>query len=269
MSSLYSIQYMQDMTHSICVDAKENDTVQLIDKRPNADGTNPKYWVTKLRDGNCWMTQNLDLDIPTSGLTATLSDITTDWNSTTNASFPPVATQTGSTPSFTGSISAPNVVQSWDPGLRACDAANGCNEPTATGYNEHYIIGNFYSWTAATAGAGNNTITSGSVNQSICPKNWALPANGAYGNLFASYGTVDANNKLVYGEQSILNAPLYFVYGGFVYNSSLDGAGSNGYYWSSTATNASNAYYLNFSTSVTSSNSNGRYYGRSVRCVAR
>ncbi len=269
MSSLYSIQYMQDMTHSICADAKENDTVQLIDKRSNADGTNPKYWVTKLRDGNCWMTQNLDLDIPASGLTAALSDMTTGWNSTTNASFPPVATQTGSTPSFTGSSSAPNVVQSWDPGLRVCDAANGCNEPTTTDYNEHYIMGNFYSWTAATAGAGNNTLTAGSVNQSICPKNWALPANGAYGNLFASYGTIDVNNNLVYGEQSILNAPLYFVYGGSVGNSSLSNAGSRGYYWSSTASNASSAYGLYFIAGVSPSNNGGRYVGMSVRCVAR
>ena len=47
---------MQEMTSTICADAAENDTAQLTDTR---DGK--KYWVTKLADGNCWMTQNLDL----------------------------------------------------------------------------------------------------------------------------------------------------------------------------------------------------------------
>ncbi len=61
---------------------------------------------------------------------------------------------------------------------------------------------------------------------------------------------------------------FYFVYGGNVNSSSLNNAGSNGYYWSSTANNASNAYNLNFNTSVNPSNNNNRYNGFSVRCVA-
>ena len=59
------IQTMQEMTSTICADAAENDTAQLTDTR---DGK--QYWVTKLADGNCWMTQNLDLDITESGLSA-------------------------------------------------------------------------------------------------------------------------------------------------------------------------------------------------------
>ena len=72
---------MQGMTASICreigtaadtnkaayesTDALGNKvyTKQLRDNRDNK-----YYWVAKLADGNCWMTQNLDLDIPAAGL---------------------------------------------------------------------------------------------------------------------------------------------------------------------------------------------------------
>ena len=49
---------MQEMTSSICENSPQLATKQLRDIR---DGK--YYWVTKLADGNCWMTQNLDLDL--------------------------------------------------------------------------------------------------------------------------------------------------------------------------------------------------------------
>ncbi len=52
--TLMNIKYMQQMSEEICTNTKENKTKQLIDIR---DGKS--YWVTKLKDGNCWMTQNL------------------------------------------------------------------------------------------------------------------------------------------------------------------------------------------------------------------
>ncbi len=69
-NNLQSLTYMQDMTNSICANTKGTDgqevtadlhnepSKQLIDIR---DGNT--YWVSKLADGNCWMTQNLNLDI--------------------------------------------------------------------------------------------------------------------------------------------------------------------------------------------------------------
>ena len=63
---------MQDMTHDICnnVDIEESE-LQLIDARDNK-----VYWVAKLKDGNCWMTQNLDLDLSHEvALTSETSDI--------------------------------------------------------------------------------------------------------------------------------------------------------------------------------------------------
>ena len=60
-TTLSDVMYMQDLTPVICKNSKENDTKQLIDER---DGK--IYWVTKLKDDNCWMTQNLDYDDPNS-----------------------------------------------------------------------------------------------------------------------------------------------------------------------------------------------------------
>ncbi len=48
------ITTMQQMTSTICSNAKENDEAILTDTRDNK-----KYYVTKLKDGTCWMTQNL------------------------------------------------------------------------------------------------------------------------------------------------------------------------------------------------------------------
>ena len=54
---LLTIETMQEMTADVCAVSQEGDAKQLVDER---DGK--KYWVTKLPDGQCWMTQNLDYD---------------------------------------------------------------------------------------------------------------------------------------------------------------------------------------------------------------
>ncbi len=51
---LTGITTMQEMTAEICSKSTEGQSKALIDTRDNK-----KYWVTKLKDGNCWMTQNL------------------------------------------------------------------------------------------------------------------------------------------------------------------------------------------------------------------
>lgn len=55
------IYYMQEMTPDVCTRANVGDEGQLVDKRDQTI-----YWVAKLKDNNCWMTQNLDLDLSTS-----------------------------------------------------------------------------------------------------------------------------------------------------------------------------------------------------------
>lgn len=115
MNKFNSITAMQEMTTDICKAASENDTAYLQDTRDNKS-----YWVTKLHDGNCWMSQNLDLNITTSNIKAATSDLAVNW--TTSSTYPPKATTT----SLTTGESALTGTYSWDLGLYLL------NTPTAT-----------------------------------------------------------------------------------------------------------------------------------------
>lgn len=267
----YNIEYMQDMTTSICSQANENDTKQLIDKRDNK-----KYWVTKLRDGNCWMTQNLDLDIPASGLTAALSDMETDWNS--SSKYPPVETKT-TTSGWVANNSTWNAIQSYDPGKLICKTGVGCIVPDGN-YDSHQEVGNYYSWAAVVAGEAAESMPSGgTATRTICPKNWTVPNSSGYSSLFVSYGAY-RDGTVSYGGQDITVDPLYFVRGGYVFSSSsVSNQGSNGYYWTRSSGSGTVGTALYFSSSVvkdsTSNTSTAvppvvyRYNGYSVRCLAR
>ena len=295
------ISTMQEMTPEFCAsvtDKAPGNTARLKDTR---DGK--YYWVAKLADGNCWMTQNLELDL-TAGveLTPEDSDVSASWN--------PGATtldtvQTGST-SYTA-------VQSWNLGKvvwKNPDSEDDCSPGTnfsesvcanywqdvstwapmteyrtdgvtyddgAQTYDAHYLAGNYYSYVAATAGSGASVTTQGDkAPDSICPAGWELPTSyytynstpGSFYNLLNQYGLSDSPTS---GDNNIAKAPLFFVRSGYVYpsNHNLDFAGSVGYYWSSVAYSSRYAYSQYFGSSYfTAAIGYSRYYGRSVRCVA-
>ena len=294
------IQTMQEMTSTICADAAENDTAQLTDTR---DGK--KYWVTKLADGNCWMTQNLDLDLgvkdgntDTTVLTPADSDVSNNWT-------PPRSTEP------TGTITSANTdteTYSWDLGVYVksdpdgyssyCDGVKGLSDSSCTSagwtdvssmtpmadgttnevistdnntYNAHYLVGNLYQWNAATAGTGGADVVGRDATDSICPKGWQLPTSnnqnkGSFYLLLDKYGLNSS-----YNSTTITQSPLYFHPSGNVNSGSLRYAGNLGYYWSSTAySSTSYAYYLGFTSGgVNPSYFSFRYYGQSVRCLAK
>ena len=292
------LEIMQHMTPEICAKAPEGATKQLIDWRDKKT-----YWVAKLADGNCWMTQNLELDL-TSGesLTPELSDVSANWN-------PGATTFTSAQEGVRGS-SYYNTVQSWNLGKYVWKTPNStsyCQPDTnfsesscasywqdasnmtpmttyrtdgvsvdGNTYDAHYLAGNYYSWEAATAGTGHSYTSSGSqAPDSICPKGFELPlshtnnnnVSGSFYNLLNQYGFTSSTGS---GTNSITRAPLFFVRSGYVYPSSyLGDAGNDGYYWSSVAYSSSYAYTLFFrSSAVGPSDNYRRYYGQSVRCVA-
>lgn len=83
-TSLADATYMQDITPEICKNSKiwatTADSVSLIDKR---DGKT--YKVARLKDGNCWMQENLTLALSTSKtLTPSDTDILKNWTPTSN-----------------------------------------------------------------------------------------------------------------------------------------------------------------------------------------
>ena len=275
---------MQDMENAICNAATLTDSdnsIQLVDDRDNK-----LYWVTKLTDGHCWMTQNLDLDLSPSRV---LTSEDTDLNDNSllgayytgysyNASSRVISWKpTNTTRDYqggtgTGWSNNNNVAYSLDPGnwywdgddstpnCNYLDSTKGCTHFTqnATGANAHLSVGNYYNWSAAIASDGSSSLSSSTYNNitlnpqnSICPKGWRLPtiSNVPYTtvNSTSEFGRL---NQLYNGggstDPKLISAPLWFVRSGYFDSGSLSNPGSTAYYWSSTVYSSGNAYYLAF-----------------------
>ena len=180
------------------------------------------------------------------------------------------------------------------------DAHGTLAQCIAAGHTEsvcnHYKIGNYYNFTAANAMSNStNYQTAYSVmDNSICPKGWRLPkgltsdgstvtmsefnqllnAQGVTAGTDLS-GSTNVNyvsggfNRLV--STGIHGDPLYFARSGYVSGTTLYSSAHLGYYWSSTVTpTATSGYHLSFySGGIWPADQNNRYYGFSLRCVAR
>ena len=223
------ITTMQQMTQQICSNSKVGDTKTLTDTRDNNT-----YTVRKHEDGNCWMTQNLRL-AGEKTLTPADSDVKSNYTL-------PASSVSG----FDGTNNYANQM------YYAGDETNGA----------------YYSWTAATAGTGDASLTKGEAPSSVCPKGWKLPPNAGNGSYTAFVTTAGITNDAA-GSTKIRSAPYNFPYAGRVLNSSLSNVGSDGFYWSRTAYSADSAYLLYFhSSTVNPASSSNRCLGFSVRCVA-
>ncbi|MBQ8997051.1 hypothetical protein IJ095_03465, partial [Candidatus Saccharibacteria bacterium] len=161
-----------------------------------------------------------------------------------------------------------------------------------TFYGNEYI-GKYYNWYAATAESGlytmSETISAGhaddQASDSICPKGWSLPYDYDYvaGRsqswrtlLFSTYKRMDdGTTALASNSESSLSmrsAPLSIPFTGY-YNwagAGLYYRGSNGYFWSRTASSQPDARYLRFNgTNVYPQSNYSKVYGFTVRCVAQ
>ena len=298
---------MQGMTPAICNAADVGSSIQLMDIRDNK-----LYWVAKLKDGNCWMTQNLDLDLSHEiALTSVTSDIdpttyntgiytqangyskddatgVVSWLPSTIVDVDGTPTQRADTISFSGtSISGwtndNDHPYSADPGeryrytnpssyaedtytsLETC--ANNNNNDTVGCQHSHF--GNYYNWSAAVANNNTSSYNSGTLTNSVCPKNWDLPVNGAYGTSMTAQEVFSSGSSYATdGFNKLRTAPLYYQRFGNVNGSSLNNLGSWGVYWSSTVNDANIACDLGFTGSnIWPSLNEARYYGYSVRCM--
>lgn len=293
---------MQDMTSEICQAATTmggGAQMQLIDDRINLDGEKRLYWVAKLADGNCWMTQNLDLDL-IAGHTYTHADTDLGWspnNFDANATW----TLTGGPSTIAWDAEAGKFVDwennntlpySADPDRKYYYTSNstandinynsllGCLSDGRTDC-EHYSAGNYYNWTATVASNDSTSLKSGNAPNSICSSGWRLPkiSEDKFVSLLLDYNVVSnissnsyvTKNNIKVGFNAFRTSPLYFVRSGAVNNSMLDSATSLGGYWSSTiVNNALVARYLRFTSSgVYPAHQEPRGIGWSVRCLAR
>ena len=285
---------MQGMTPAICNAATIGSSLQLLDVRDSK-----LYWATKLADNNCWMTQNLDLDLD-SNRTYTHWDTDLGWNDPNNLDTNATWQPDNSTINFT----IDSTISNWaDSAINPYSANpgnvyfytsnsdiddiqyNSLRECVNAGHNDctHYHAGNYYNWSAAVASNDTSELVEncGSAPDSVCPRGWKLPnrtrnSTNGFIDLLFSQGIIQSKASSPYaynqnGFNSIRTTPLYFTRAGNVINRSLSGSRLTGYYWTSTARTTNNlAFYLIFNPDDVSFISNyGRTYGRSLRCLAR
>lgn len=311
---------MQGMTPAICNAATIGSSLQLLDVRDNK-----LYWVAKLADNNCWMTQNLDLDLSsTVALTSETSDIDQDsygktiytaetgyskdevtsivswlpstivevddgqggtiqvqradtipmrWTGTTSANIPnwansnaPYSADAGDRYKYTDATGNETVYASFN----ACLIGTS-NDKTGC---QHTHLGNYYNWSAAVA--SNNTETKQTYTiytNSICPKNWDLPAGNQYGAMLQAQKVwTSSSTYATDGFLKIRTSPLYFVQSGNASWAGLQNLGSyGGYYSSKTHDGGGSVLYLFFSSSNIQPNSSYNSSvgtGRPLRCMA-
>ncbi len=310
---VYYMQEVDKWKNTIALD----ESVQAIDMR---DGK--KYWVTKLKDGNIWMTQNLDLEIGGAN-TAPLNSNNTDISTTASGSgiysdgyteqdgvwtWNPVSTaitsnyyisDTSVKPSAwpTNNHTTPYSAEGGDTYYYTSDTTSNdtrynslqdCKNASHTEDEcKRYFAGNYYNWTAAIA--SNNSTNIGSTvgeiaSNSICPKGWRLPnasqtdnVNNEFGRMLYGEGITAAlsngNESVGYkdgGFNKLRSNPYYFVRSGDIGGGNLYLPGVYGLYWSRTVSSSTYAQFLGFNGAVIyPGRSDGRYYGGSVRCVAR
>ena len=150
---------------------KLNEQYEYVDERDDK-----VYYVSKLADGNVWMTENLDFDLSTEKqLTPNDTDVPSNWTPSTST-----------TTSFSWDKGNSTTPQSHNPGDRCWDGTIESSNNTKTleqgtivckqHDSSHYHIGNYYSWPAVIAmnDTSNYTTDKEDLNQSICPAGWRL-----------------------------------------------------------------------------------------------
>ncbi len=260
------ITYMQDFAT-----LSEEDKAALISSMPEGyqfilkDSRDQKdYYISKLADGNVWMTQNLGLDIIAGKTyTHTDTDISSDWT-------PLTSTYTNS--DITRWSESTTESFSYDPGDLYWTGEIGwggnIENRTTTYGNMHYYLGNYYNWTAAVAMNDSSSYASvdQDVNQSVCPAGWQLPLRDGD----KSFQNLINTQELTVGDEgNIQEKPVYFVYKGN-WNGESGSIGSDGVYWTSSS-NSSQSYYFGFGFygMVSTQTATGRSFGYSVRCIVR
>lgn len=275
------IYFMQDVAFWKD-DLALNQSIQAIDER---DGK--KYWVTKLADGNVWMTQNLDFSI---NANTTLNSTNTDLNVAYDLT-------TEKYSEYDDGYTVENGIIYWKPttnattigflntgpitGWRNNNTAPYSASKTDNTETGHESLGNWYNWTAAIASNNSSSLTQDTLNDttknpqnSICPKGWRLPtiSNQPAGNI-DSTNEFARLNYLYNGNSAnsitgLTTAPLYMNLAGVIESSAA--ITTRLVYLSSTVHDSTNAYFLEYYNN--NLKTNVYFYksaGRPIRCIAR
>ena len=237
---------MQDMRPEVChnspiTTAANAPAATLLDYRGKVTtGETPEsaeqYTVSKLADGNCWMTKNLNLgrtgtDGPNGNGTITLTSDDTDLAENTTFTVP-VSTNSFLTTNNTTSYTTPLLYK---------DSTYGV----------------YYTWATALASTTNYSTSDTNVTTSICPRSWDLPTRYQYDNLKTKAGLTTSN---------AYSAPFNFYKAGYKYGTKASTSTTKVYLWTSTSGGIT-AYYSSATANATTVSYNKRI-GYNIRCVA-
>ena len=232
-------------------------TGQTIKAQDTRDGK--YYLVGKLADGNIWLLDNLAIDLTDSSVQTKLTAATTNATATSINALINGGRASGNQYATAG------VSSSWSnsysvPIMNLASENTVPSNPPAGGYGNNRV-GGYYNYCAATAGSycyGENDsygTPSGDATEDICPAGWMMPTVEHY-----------SDNSLAATLRSDLSSP----FSGYFVNSASYDQGARNFSWSSTAGNGQNAYNLKVDTNnIYPDDMNPRYYGFSVRCVAK
>ena len=237
---------------------------------------NNTYMIGKLKDGNCWMLDNLALD-PTDSTTAQNMN-----ESNTNATAAAITNLLNGGSSTTGwsNTAVANVTTGFsgiNDGYNQPRINNASKDTLVTSYgpastNGQAKVGIYYNFCAASAstycyeeGQGVDIPdTLIDADQDLCPANWRMPTggdSGEYNTLGQKYISVATNTD---SFRYNLSTPL----SGNYYKSFANNQGTDGFWWSSTYDGSNDMYYLYVNpTSVNPFRSYSRNSGQSMRCL--
>lgn len=257
---------MSSFTGVDCGSLSVGDIVSLTDER-----NGQTYRIKKMQDNKCWMVDNLKY---AGEANTDLANVDGTYGLVYNNESGKYNTVDGtSTQSSTNSDKAfynNPMVGSY------CYGTSIQSSYTKCGY--------LYNWYAATEGSGTYaTSTDGTnVSGSICPTGWNLPTS-AFNTIYNEYSGADfavLNASMNAGSPTSGSTSSYSYYAGWQFTGAWSGVfsgywsngfsvqGSQGYYWSSTASSSTYATGLYFNNSYVSTDSIGnKVNGRAIRCV--
>ncbi len=281
--------FMQDTAAIKSKLANVGDEMQAIDTR---DGK--KYWVTKLADGNIWMTQNLDLELDsTKTYTPADTDVSVDWTplrSTIN--FTGVSIRGWHDDDYSPYSASPGDVyhytsNSADPDSQYVSLSDCQSEHPDCSTHNH--VGNYYNWSAAVASNNTNTTELNTVYNnapdSICPAGWRLPkimgdgtvtTDNEFGSILVIEGVMlnpveNLQNYTIDGFNKGRIAPLWLTRPGSIASSyGISGVARSLLLHSSTSDGPYATFKLNFNSSyVSPADVTSRDAGYSIRCLVK
>ncbi len=234
------------------------------------------YMVRKLADNNCWMLDNLALDLTDATIVNSLNVNNTNASNTTlnylrngggeeTDKYPMTGLSLSDWTQDTYSYSAPLVNSVYK------DTTSHENDTFANANT--WKFGVYYNYCAASAGSycyGNGKTSkpsSGNATEDVCPKGWRMPTGDTTdGEFWLLYDTYYNHNYSDLRTAFRTPSSSYIVQGD-LYNP----YGREGRWWTSTRHSSESIWFYSLSTQTSSFGDSGtyRYYGNSVRCILK